>query len=176
MLFRSHSLPGVIRTIVHDRLPQGPSFSIVGERSTQMGHNDFKLRINVAAEAGLGGFIGGSSTLSAGGQIKPKPNPPFVLEMEAGCRPHEYAILYGILKAPTDTVLARISGTLQPLRRKRIPARLHAHGVLAYIALPTVPSELLVRTPAGKTVFTEDLADRARETKETCEGEAEGPG
>jgi hypothetical protein len=38
-----------------------------------------------------------------------------------------------------------------------------------------VPSEVIVRTPSGKTVFTEKLAALARETKETCEGEAEGP-
>ena len=57
----------------------------------------------------------------------------------------------------------------------RIPASLHVHEVLAYIALPALPSEVLVRTPTGKTVLTENLAHRAREAKETCEGEAEGP-
>jgi hypothetical protein len=93
--------------------------------------------------------------------------------MRTGCQPHEYAILYGILKVPTDTVLARSSGTLQPLRQVRIPASLHAHGVIAYIALPAVPSELLVRTHTGKTIFTEKLAGRALTAKETCEGEAE---
>jgi len=96
--------------------------------------------------------------------------------MKTGCQPHEYAILYGVLKAPTDTVLARSSGSLQPLQRVRIPASLHVRGVLAYIALPALPSEVLVRTPTGKTVLTENLANRAREAKETCEGEAEGPG
>jgi hypothetical protein len=46
--------------------------------------------------------------------------------------------------------------------------------VLAYIALPTAPSEVLVRTPSGKIVAKEDLSGRAREARETCEGEAEG--
>ncbi len=73
-------------------------------------------------------------------------------------------------------VLARSSGSLRPLQRVRIPASLHTHGVLAYIALATVPNELLIRTPTGKTVFTEKLASRARTTREACEGEAEGPG
>jgi hypothetical protein len=75
-----------------------------------------------------------------------------------------------------NPLLARGSGGLQPFQQVRIPANLHAHGVLAYIALPALPSEVLVRTPAGKTVLTENLARPAREDKETCEGEAEGPG
>jgi hypothetical protein len=94
--------------------------------------------------------------------------------MTTGCQPHEYTILFGLLRAPADTVLARSPGSLQPFQRVRIPAGLHVGGVLAYIPLSAVPSEVLVRTPAGKTVFTENLARRAREAKETCEGEAEG--
>jgi hypothetical protein len=169
-------LPGGTRTIARGSLPQGPSFSIVGERYILLGHMHFALRVKIAAEAGFGGLIGGASTIVVGGHLKPKSSTPFALKMETGCQPHEYAILYGILKAPTDTVLVRSSGSLQALRRVRIPASLQVHGVLAYIALPAMPSELLVRTPAGKTIFIEKLAGRARNVKETCEGEAEGPG
>ncbi len=169
-------LPGGTRTIARGSLPQGPSFSIVGERYTLTGHTHFTLRVNVAAEAGFGGLTGGTSTIVVGGHLKPKPSTPFAVKMETGCQPHEYAILYGILKAPTDTVLVRSSGSLKPLRRVRIPASLHVHGALAYIALPAMPSELLVRTPNGKTIFIEKLAGQARNVKETCEGEAEGPG
>lgn len=169
-------LPGGNRTIARGSLPQGPSFSIIGERYSLTGKIHFDLRVEVAAEAEASGLISDASSIVVGVHLKSKPSTPFALKMRTGCQPHEYAILYGVLKAPTDTVLARSSGSLQPLRRVRIPASLHAHGVLAYIALPAVPSELLVRTPTGKTVFTERLAGRALETKETCEGEAEGPG
>jgi hypothetical protein len=168
-------LPGGIRTIARGSLPQGPSFSIIGERDSLMGKIHFDLRVEVAAGAEVGDLIRGASSIVVGGHLKPKPSPPFALKMRTGCQPHEYAILYGVLKAPTDTVLARSSGSLQPLRRVRIPASLHVHGVLAYIALPAVPNELLVRTPTGKTIFTEKLAGRALTAKETCEGEAEGP-
>jgi hypothetical protein len=167
-------LPGGIRTIASGSLPQGPSFSIVGERYSLMGDIHFDLRVEVTAEGEAGGLIS-SGSIAVGGVPKSKSS-PFAPQMKTGCLPHEYAILYGVLKTPADTVLARSSGSLQPLRRVRIPAGLHVHGVLAYVALPAVPSELLVRTPAGKTVFTEKLAGRARELKETCEGEAEGPG
>jgi hypothetical protein len=72
-------------------------------------------------------------------------------------------------------VLARSGGVLRPLTRARIPAVLHVRGVLAYIALPGVPSEIIVRSPSGKTIATERLGAAAREARETCEGEAEGP-
>jgi hypothetical protein len=47
--------------------------------------------------------------------------------------------------------------------------------VLAYIALPAIPGEVIVRSPRGKTVHAERFAGQAREVRETCEGEAEGP-
>ncbi len=168
-------LPGGLRTIASASLPQGPSFSIIGERYSFMGEIHFDLHVEVAAEGVGDAFIGGTGIVAVGGAPKPKAR-PFALQVKTGCQPQEYTILYGVLKAPKDKVLARSPGGLQPLRRVRIPASLHVHGVLAYIALPAMPSELLVRTPAGKTVFTEKLAGRARELKETCEGEAEGPG
>jgi hypothetical protein len=165
-----------VHTIVSGSLPQGPSFSIVGERSGAMSKTHFELSVEVAAEEALGGLISSSGSLIAAGEGSRSKPSPFALQRSTGCQPHEYAILYGLLIAPADTVLARSSGSLQPFQRVRIPASLHAHGVLAYIALPSLPSEVLVRTPAGRTLFTEDLARPAREAKETCEGEAEGPG
>ncbi len=181
---------GVIRKIASGSLPQGPSFSINGERSSRFSVGGerssaistahFELSVEVAAEDEGGDLISGAGSIaligsSVGGPPTPKSS-PFVLQMTTGCQPHEYTILFGLLRAPTDTVLARSPGSLQPFQRVRIPAGLHAHGVLAYIALAAVPSEVLVRTPAGKTVLTENLAHRAREAKETCEGEAEGSG
>jgi hypothetical protein len=163
-----------IRTIAVGNLPQGPGFSILGERRPNFtGENHLNLSIELAA-AEAGGILGEGSGSGAGGRTGSKPS-PFALHLQTGCQPHEYVILYGLLSASRDTVLARNAGRLQPLRRVRIPASLHAHGVLAYVALPAVPSEVIVRTPKGKTVFTEKLAGKGREAKETCEGEAEGP-
>jgi hypothetical protein len=165
-------LPGGLRTIVHGVAPGGPAFAIVGERYRTEGEVHFKLKVEVGEE-GLsgGGFLGVVPRPERPGQ---KPG-PFSLEISKGCQPHEYAILYGILKSPRDTVLARTAGALRPLSRVRMPASLHVGGVLVYVALSQVPSEVLVRTPSGKTVFTEKLAGLAREAAETCEGEAEGP-
>jgi hypothetical protein len=183
-------LHSVIRTITSGSLPQGPSFSINGERSSgfsiggerssAISATHFELSVEVAAEGEGGDLISGAGGIaligsSVGGPPTPKSR-PFALQMTTGCQPHEYTILFGVLRAPEDTVLARSSGSLQPFQKVRIPAGLHVRGVLAYIPLAAVPSEVLVRTPTGKTVFTENLANRAREVKETCEGEAEGSG
>jgi hypothetical protein len=170
-----HYLPGGLRTILRATAPGGPRFSIVGKHYRFQGRVHFDLSIEVGEETGIESF-GGSiievGPLNSGTKREPSPFSP---QIETGCNPHEYAIVYGLLKAPGDTVLARISGSLRPLRRVAIPASLHAGGVLAYIALPSVPSELLVRTPGGKTIATEKLTDLARETSERCAGEAEGP-
>ena len=152
-------VPG-IRTIACGNLPQGTSFSIVSERFSYLGEIQFVLGVEVNGE---------------GEGLPPAAPARFGVRIKTGCELHEYAIVYGILTAPRDTVLARSSTGLEPLRRVRIPSSFHVRGVLAYIALPAVPSELLVRTPSGKTITTEKLPVSAREVKETCEGEAEGP-
>ncbi len=97
----------------------------------------------------------------------------FATQLDKGCRPSEFAIVYGVLHAPRDVVLARTATGLVALAHVKIPAGLHAHGVLAYVALPSVPEELVVRTPAGKTVATISLASAAHAAREVCEGEAE---
>jgi hypothetical protein len=82
-------------------------------------------------------------------------------------------ILYGLLKASGDSVYARTSGKLSRLRRVAIPKSLHAGGVLVYTVSPTVPGELLVRGPGGRTILTEKLGHLAAEATETCQGEEE---
>jgi hypothetical protein len=155
-------LPGGIRTLVRDRIPRGPEFSIQGEAYRFLGRIHFALQVDVAGQGGGG--------RSPSGQ---KPN-LFSWALYTGCRPHGYAITYGVLKAPRDTVLARTSGVLLALRRVAIPAHLHAGGVLVYTASSTVPSELIVRDPAGRTILTEKLGRLGAEAAERCEGESEG--
>lgn len=150
-----------IRILVHSRVPRGPAFSIKGEAYRFLGHIHFALAVEV--------------TNGAGGGESPSGRKPslFSWAVWRACKPHPYAILYGLLKNPSDTVLARTAGTLRRLRRAPIPAYLHAGGVLVYTASTTVPSELIVRTPSGRTVLTEKLGRLGAEATETCQGEAE---
>jgi hypothetical protein len=161
------------RTIATAGLPEGPRFSIVGERFSFGGETHLELRAEVVVQEDEG-VLGDLTRESGGGRSSTAKPSPFSLETKTGCHPHEYALLYGILKAPADTVLARVAGALRPFQRAQIPRSLHAHGVLAYTALAVEPSEVIVRTPAGKTVFSKSLAGASREVRETCEGEAEG--
>jgi hypothetical protein len=172
-------LPDGLRTLVRGRVPQGPAFSIIEQHYRFLGHVYFELTVRVDNESssglGGGGGIGSSSevSFSSKGSTKPKPS-PFSMSLSQSCEPHPYAIVYGLLKAPGDMVLARVSGRLQPLHRVAFPASLHVHGALAYAVLPAIPSELVVRARDGRTIAREDLSQRAAAQRELCEGEAEG--
>jgi hypothetical protein len=184
-----HARGGIVR-LVHESLPQIPTFTIRAERFRKLGATYFELKAEVS-ERRLFGAGGGNGSLF-GTESESEPGPPpgllgraiqvgglgedgtFAPHTSDGCEPAPYAIVYGLLKAPRDTVLARVSGKLVPLRKVAIPARLHAGGVLAYDAFSPLPSELLVRSPTGKIIASEDRSEAAKADTETCEGEAEG--
>ena len=156
-------LPGGIRTIVKDKAPGGAVFSIIGERYSFLGGIHFALKVEIKN--------GGGGSESASGQ---KPN-VLSTALWTGCQPQPYAIVYGLLKAPRDTVLARVSGTLHTLRHAALPASLHTKGVLVYLAAPAIPSELIIRSPGGQTIITEKYGKFEMEQLEVCRGE-EGEG
>jgi hypothetical protein len=165
--------PGGIVHLAHGSLPQGPSFTIRGEGYRKLGSNHFELKLQASNEGLLFGGDGeGGSAFAADLAV---PYGVRVLEPQAasGCLPQPYAIIYGLLKAPRDTVLARVSGTLVPLQKVAIPARLRPGGVLVYGAFTPLPTELLVRNQSGKIVARENLSETAKSATETCEGEAE---
>ncbi len=157
------------RTVATGGLPGAGTFAIEGTSTTFRKQTSFSLR----AEAGPLGSEG-STQVQEGFASSPRLRRTFAAQLESGCRPAEFALVYGLLKRPKDVVLARTASGLVTLRRARIPKGLHAHGVLAYLALPSVPEELLVRAPDGRTLSTERFASAARDAHEFCEGEAEG--
>jgi hypothetical protein len=181
--------PGGIVRLIHESLPGGPSFTIRAERFRKLGVTYFELKAEVSEPRPFSG--GGELDGLFGTESESEPGPPtgvlghafrpgglgedspFAPHTSDGCEPEPYAIVYGLLKAPRDTVLARVSGKLVPLRKVAIPARLRAGGVLAYGAFSPLPSELLVRSPAGKIIASEDQSGAAKADTETCEGEAE---
>jgi hypothetical protein len=102
--------------------------------------------------------------------VKPKAF-PWSLSLE--CPPHEFAIIYGILSAPGDSVLARTSAGLVPLTKVELAADLHSGGPLVYGAFSTMPSELVVLRSDGLTLYSESLTARTHEEAEFCAGYAE---
>jgi hypothetical protein len=177
-------VPKGIVELAHASLPQGPSFTIRGEAYRKLGVRHFELKLALSneqllfgsgssfeasvegPEIGNGVFDPNTQAFGTGGQA-------FASQASSGCQPQPYAIVYGLLKDPRDTVLARVSGTLIPLHEVAIPARLHAGGLLAYGAFSPLPTELLLRGPSGKTLDSKNLSRAATEASETCEGEAE---
>ncbi len=174
-------LPGGKHTLVRGNTPQGPSFSIVGERYRLFGrvHTQLKLRMGeglVSSDEGEEEEEEPSVADGLIGSVVLRRTAPLDSEISAGCDPHEYSIFYGLLKQSRDTVLAKVAGKLVPVLRVPIPGSLHAGGLLVYLASTSRPEELLVRAPSGKIVMNEDLSRAAREGRETCEGESEGTG
>jgi hypothetical protein len=176
-------VPGGIVRLVHEAVPPGPPFTIRAERYRKLGTAHFELKLEVSNEELLGGdqFETGEEAgrvqevVGPGREAIPRFEPrAFAPQTSGTCKPQPYEIVYGILKAPRDTVLARVSGRLVPLRKVAIPMRLHAGGVLAYGVFAPLPTELLIRNASGRTIATEDLSGEARSNTETCEGEAEG--
>lgn len=172
-------LQGGKRTLVSGSTPQGPSFSIFGERYRLFGrvHTQLKLETGAGLVSSAEGEEEGPSEGPFGSYAVPgKRTTPLDSEISAGCYPHEYSIFYGLLTQSRDTVMAKIAGKLVPMRRVSIPRSLHAGGLLVYLASASRPEELLVYSPRGKVLMNEHLNRAAREDRETCEGESEGAG
>jgi hypothetical protein len=174
-------LPGGKRTLVRGSTPQGPSFSIVGERYRLFGrvHTQLKLRTGeglVSSDEADEGEENVTEGQNGSFEVPVKRTTPLDFEVSASCHPHEYSIFYGMLEQPRDTVLAKVAGKLVPALRVHIPSSLHTGGALVYLASVSQPEEILVRSPSGKTIMNEDRSRTAIEGRETCEGESEGPG
>ncbi len=157
------------RSLVAGALPGGGTFTINGTLTTYEKQKSFNLEAEASTEG-----LGSNSAVEAIGERGPRGASAFTPKLKTGCEPGEFAIVYGVLHAPRDVVLVRTASGLVPLRHVSIPKALHAGGVLAYVALTGVPEQLLVRNPRGKTVFSENLTTTARDSREVCEGEAEG--
>ncbi len=167
---------GIVR-LVHESLPRGPAFTIRAERYRELGQIHFELKFTEEpASEEFFSSDGGGGLFALRGEEGAGPPGRQVFESHAssGCEPQPYAIVYGLLKAPRDTVLVRVSGVLVPLRTVAIPAPLHSGGVLAYGAFSPLPTELLVRDAHSRTVGRKDLSEAAKSNTETCEGEVEG--
>jgi hypothetical protein len=167
-------------TLVRGSAPQGPDFSIVGERYRYAGRLHTNLALGTGPEAP-----------EPEPESEPESTPfarlpralrahelhePLEFRSTAGCHPHEFAIVFGLLRRPRDTALAEVAGKLVAMTRVRIPASLHMPGVLVYLAGQDSPEEILVRSPAGQVQMRKDFRMQAVEQHETCEGESEGPG
>jgi hypothetical protein len=128
------------------------------------------------------GTFNGQPSLSVDTGVNPELNeiaiPPdvakaFPWSLSIGCAPHPYAILYGILAPPGESVTARTPQGAVALNVVPIEPRLHAKGPLVYGVFSALPSELTVLGSSGSTIYTENVQAKATEATQFCEGYAE---
>jgi hypothetical protein len=128
------------------------------------------------------GSFNGQPSLSVDTGVDPELNeiaiPPdvakaFPWSLSIGCAPHPYAILYGILAPPGESVTAQTPQGAIALNVAPIEPRLHAKGPLVYGVFSALPSELTVLGSSSSTVYTENLQAKATEATQFCEGYAE---
>jgi hypothetical protein len=155
------------RVLARGRIPDGPSFTIAGERYRYLGHVHSELKAKTVGESGEGRRIVIGSSIS----FDDARQPPFSVQESTGCDPKFYDIVYGVLKAPGASVLVRIAGVLTPLRMAGIPASLHAGPEVAYGAFTAAPTQLIVRDAHGKRIFSQSLRGSATLTMAECEAE-----
>jgi hypothetical protein len=163
--------------VLSGALPGGPAYEVDTARYRADGN--VHLEVTILTESESPTFIEAATGVRPqiiGVPIGPDRPPTLSLERTTGCEPQEFEILAGVLRAPGDEALAVTSAGLLPLSKLALPAALHAHGVLVYGAFTTGVAKVLVRDPAGRTVFTEPLGASTTELGEECEGEREPPG
>ena len=170
-------------TLVRGSAPQGPEFSIVGERYRYAGHLHTKLALGTGPRAPEPEPESESEQIPFGDLPRGSRahelhelQGPLDYKSTSSCHPHEFAIVFGLLRHPRDAAFAEVAGKLVAMTPVHIPASLHMPGVLVYLASQGSAEEILVRSPSGQVQMRQDFRTQAIEQRETCEGESEGPG
>lgn len=137
-----------VRQLAHGRLPGKQTFAITGERYRFQGRLYFSLAISINRPGEPPGGGGG-----AGFNPSQSPGVLAFTFITANTCPHTYAVVFGLLRARSDLVLARRGHHTTVLRHASIPAVLHANGVLVYGRLADAPNEVSVQRPDGKRLL-----------------------
>jgi hypothetical protein len=151
-------------SLAQGRLPDGESFGIQALLFSFGNHYEFSL----VADAGDHGTSESSDAL-----VPKPPRKAFEWSLQDECPPQPFAVIYGTLAPPGESVAARTPEGLIPLTKVALAAHLHSGGPLFFGAFSSVPSELIVSGSDGATLYSESLAVRDKEEAEFCEGYAE---
>jgi hypothetical protein len=169
----------IFTTLAHGTTTTGVPFTMTGTLVT-FGHDRHSFNVQLQVEEnGVTDGVSSSARIELVSGNSPEALAQirdariFSPELSDECAPHEYAIVYGLLSEPGETVLARTPSGLTPLNVVAIPKRLEVHGVAVYGSFAAIPSEVIVQGAGGRTLFSESLARRAKEHTEFCEGYAE---
>jgi hypothetical protein len=140
-----------VRQLARGAPPGKQTYTITAERYRFRGRVYFTLAVSID-RPGLPPGGGG------GGSFNPSQRPGlFVYTALVGCAPRPYGVVFGLLRAPLNMVVARRGSKRTVLRHVSIPPVLHAHGVLAYARLGGPPSEVVVQRPDGARLLDDEL-------------------
>jgi hypothetical protein len=142
-----------VRQLAHGSLPRRRTFTVTGERYRFQGRVYFTLAVSInrpGAPPGGGGGGGFNPSESRG---------VLAFTFITVCGYHPYAVVFGLLRATSDKVVAVRGPRASVLRHVLIPGVLHARGVLVYAPLAGPPSELVVRQPDGKRVLDQKFGN-----------------
>lgn len=145
--------------IASGRTPEGEPFTIGAFGSL---NDEPFLSVDIGVDPGLDEIAIGPGAAKA-----------FPWSLSIGCAPHPYAILFGILAPPGESVVARTPQGAVALNLVALEPRVHAKGPLVYGVFSALPSELTVLAANGSTLYTENLQAKATEAAQFCEGYAE---
>ena len=139
-----------VRTLAHGALPSRRTFTILGERYRFQGRVYFTLAVSINRPGAPPGGGGGAS-------FNPSQSRGVLAStFMTVCGHHPYAVVFGLLRATSDKVVARGGHSTTVLQHVLIPGVLHAGGVLVYAPLAGPPSELIVRQPDGTRVLDQN--------------------
>jgi hypothetical protein len=136
---------GGSHSVVSARVPSGPAFSIAAQRYLFWGRHHLELSVHFAQPA----------RVQAEGSSWRQGAEPLEWGTQSGCAGHPFVIVYGLLKAPADSVFIRVSGKLVELRKASLPASLHTGGLLVYGTSSRSVSGLLTETNTGRMTVHE---------------------
>lgn len=141
-------LPGGIRKLVQGTLPTHEAFSIVARRYRFQGHIYFDLSAQLQEPArALGGRGGGG-----GSDFSPSQSSnAFPFSQLVVCSEHPMILLWGLLRAPSDTAFLGEGSKDAQLTRVSIPMNFHTRGELAYGFLKS-STTLIVKNATGKVI------------------------
>jgi hypothetical protein len=141
-----------VRPLAHGTLPRRRTFTITGERYRFQGRVYFTLAVSINRPGAPPGGGGGASFNPS--QLRGV----LAFTFMTVCGHHPYAVVFGLLRSTSDTVVARRGRGTTVLHHVSLPGVLHARGVLVYAPLAGPPSELNVRQPDGKRVLDQKFS------------------
>jgi hypothetical protein len=147
--------PGGLRILVRERMPGG-YLVISAKRYMYRGHTYSVLQNQ---EEELARHVLGMG--SNGPNIGLGEHEALEMEISSGCvGSHVYALAYGMLRNPKDSVTAETHGTTIRFRKVVVPTNFHPDGVLVLAQLGQGPTNIVTRAPNGRVVRSEPYDER----------------